>query len=146
MNLMQSMMGNMSHGGGVQPPRQSTAAPIPENFLVKTIRTKIPIIVISIGMFFLFHMGYSDLVSGNVLLSLLLWEAAEIFLLNHFGKLSTGPKFQLVIALFSLPQSIIQNAITVVFILTKVIQDISVFMFVFILLHYFYGEQIESLV
>lgn len=140
-HIMQSLLSNLggaAGGGGgfgqqAQPPVET-----PDNFVVKIIRTRVPIVVLSLAVFLSFYTNRSHLFSGNVLLSLLLWEAVELFLLKYFNKLNQKrSSITFVLALFAIPPHLVDRCLTMLGMLHKIIQDVSVFMFVFVFLHYF---------
>lgn len=121
--------------------QQQQAAEVPDNLIVKLIRTRIPIMLVAISVFILFRTQHSHLLSGNVMLSLLLWETVELFLLKFFNKLNAKrSKITLVLSLFNVPQHLVDRCLTMLGMLHKIVQDFSVFMFIFVFLHYAWDE------
>lgn len=153
-HIMQSLLQNMGgqggfgaaagmSGGGGGPRQQQEE--VPDNLIVKLIRTRIPIVLVAISVFLLFHTQHSHLLSGNVLLSLLLWETVELFLLKFFNKLNAKrSKITLVLSLFNVPQHLVDRVLTMLGMLHKIIQDFSVFMFIFVLLHYVWVDDKDN--
>lgn len=139
-NLLQSMLSGMAGGAGG--PEMAGAPPqeeVPDNLIVKLIRTRIPIVLVALAVFLVFHTQNSHLLSGNVLLSLLLWETVELFLLKFYNKLNAKrSKITIVLSLFNVPQEVVDKCLTMLGMLHKIIQDFSVFMFIFVFLHYFW--------
>lgn len=139
-NLLQSMLSGMAGGAGGTgmagaPPQEE----VPDNLIVKLIRTRIPIVLVALAVFLVFHTQNSHLLSGNVLLSLLLWETVELFLLKFYNKLNAKrSKITIVLSLFNVPQEVVDKCLTMLGMLHKIIQDFSVFMFIFVFLHYFW--------
>ena len=140
-HIMQSLLSNMGGGlggpGGPQQPRQPPVPETPDNLIVKLIRTRIPIVLVAVSVFILFQTQQAHLLSGNVLLSLLLWETVELFLLKFYGKLNAKrSKITIVLSLFNVPQELVDRCLTMMGMVHKIIQDFSVFMFIFVFLHY----------
>lgn len=137
-NLLQSMLSGMAGGAGG--PGMAGAPPqeeVPDNLIVKLIRTRIPIVLVALAVFLVFHTQNSHLLSGNVLLSLLLWETVELFLLKFYNKLNAKrSKITIILSLFNVPQEVVDKCLTMLGMLHKIIQDFSVFMFIFVFLHY----------
>lgn len=129
----------MSFGGG--PPGAQPQEEVPEHMIVKLIRTRIPIVIVALGVFLVFHTQQSHLLSGNVLLSLLLWETVELFLLKHFRQLNARrSKLTIVLSLFNVAPQTVDKCLTMLGMVYKIIQDFSVFMFAFVLLNHFFGR------
>lgn len=134
------MAGGMGGGGGGQPLEE-----VPDNLIVKLIRTRIPIMLMAVVVFVMFHTQHSHLLSGNVLLSLLLWETVELFLLKFFNKLNAKrSKITFVLSLFNVPQHLVDRCLTMLGMVHKIIKDFSVFMFIFVLLHYAWGTNDDN--
>lgn len=148
-HIMQSLLSNLGGAGGASfgmsgsfggPGQPPTQPELPDNLIVKLIRTRIPIILVAIGVFILFHTQHSHVLAGNVLLSLLLWETVELFLLKFYGKLNAKrSKITIVLSLFNVPQHLVDRCLTMLGMVHKIIQDFSVFMFIFVFLHYAWG-------
>lgn len=146
-NLMQSLLSNMGANGGFgmgasfsaggQAPQHQQQPEIPDNMIVKLIRTRIPIMLVGIIVFILFHTENTGILSANVPLSLLLWETVELFLLKYFNKLNAKrSKITLVLSLFNVPQHLVDRVLTMLGMFHKIVQDFSMFMFIFVILHY----------
>lgn len=143
-HIMQSLLANLGSaqgGGGMAGSPQEPQVEVPDNLIVKLIRTRIPIAIIAVCVFFMFHTGAGHLLSNNVLLSLLLWEVVELFLLRLFNKLNQKrSKITFVLALFNVPPHLVDRCLTMLGMFNKVVQDFSVFMFIFCFLHYAFNN------
>lgn len=142
--IMQTLLSNMnmgSAGGSSFPQQQQAHVEVPDNLVVKLIRTRIPIACVALAVFFMFHTHRAHLLSGNVLLSLLLWETVELFLLKYYNKLNQKRSgITLVLTLFNVPPHLVDRGLKMLGMLHKIIQDFSVFMFIFVLLHYYFAS------
>lgn len=105
----------------------------PPGVFSRILRTKIHIAAIAIVIYGLFATGNEFVVSGNVFLSLLLWEIAEILILKTYQTRST---FATILYVFSqIPEQYTASAIKIFVTINKVLQDVAVFTFFFVFSH-----------
>lgn len=136
--LLQTMMTNAGGATSNSMHINNPEPEAPDNFIVKLLNSRLPIVFLAIVVFLIFHTGYESLLSGNVFLTLLLWEAVEIFILEMFNKLhqkKSSSMLNVVVVLAGVPQTAMESLGKIVSTVTKILQDVSVFMFVFISLH-----------
>ena len=107
----------------------TTATSSLENtFFVKVLKTKVPIALISIITYILIATNNS-IISSNVFILFLFWELIEVSL--HLKYKQSKPNF-LLIAFLS-PQ--MERSLKIARTLYKVLRDVAIFMFFFVLTH-----------
>ncbi|GAB0093269.1 uncharacterized protein DMENIID0001_083480 [Sergentomyia squamirostris] len=107
--------------------------PSPPGLIQRFLRTKIHIVLISIAVYMIFATGNEHIVSGNVFLALLLWELAEVLILRTY---QTRSSFAVILYLIGrIPEEYTSSAIKIFETINKVLQDVAVFTFFFVLTH-----------
>lgn len=127
-------------GGGNLPFAQSaqpTSSPIPETPFSKFIRSKIPIVLLSLIVYMLFAMNLDFIVGSSVFSSLIVWEIFEFFITTFVIKSSTqqGGLVNLLFIFGGVSQETTQLILRLLGLANKVIRDIAIFMFTFVMIH-----------
>lgn len=116
--------------------QQQQTREIPETFLQKLVKTKLPIVLISILVYFLFASNTEFWVGSSVFTALLAWELIDFLIM---GSVSSGSSRNNYLSILFLLGGVPQNTATIILksldILNKVLRDVAIFMFVFVITH-----------
>lgn len=132
--LMKAMQGN---NPTFAQPTQPAAPPIPETFFSKFIKSKAPIVLIALTVYLLFAVQLEYFVAGAVFSSLIVWELFEFFLMTFVIKepVQQNPLINLVIIFSGVSQQKSQFILKLLGLGNKIIKDIAIFMFTFVMIH-----------
>ncbi|XP_055596792.1 uncharacterized protein LOC129746890 [Uranotaenia lowii] len=122
-------------GGGANPfgSNSQTTAPVPATRLVRFLRTKIHIALMATVVYLLFATGRQDLIGGNVFILLLGWEMIEVFLLRTYEQ--KGSMLNILFMLGGISQQYSQMIIKFTQTVSKIMKDVAIFVFFFVLTH-----------
>lgn len=126
--------------GSNQPFLQTTqpaAPPVPETPISKFIRSKVPVVLLALIVYMLFALNMDYLVGGAVFSSLIAWEILEFFVTTFVIKqpVQQGGLLNLLFIFGGINQEKAQLILKVMGLLNKVIRDIAIFMFTFVMIH-----------
>lgn len=127
--------------GGAQPfmtgAPQSTAPVVPETSFARFLRSKAPIVVLALIVYMLFALGYESLVGGSVFSSLIVWEIFEFAMTTFVIKpqAQQGGLMNLLFMFGGFQPQTTQLILRVLGLTNKVIRDIAIFMFTFVMIH-----------
>jgi calcium signal-modulating cyclophilin ligand len=139
---------------GSQMPQMSQprAPPVPETPVSKFIRSKIPIVLIALTVYMLFAMNFDFVVGGAVFSSLIVWEIFEFFMATFVLKqpAQQGSLVNLLFVFSGVSQEKAQLILRLLGLVNKVIRDIAIFMFTFVMIHLawsylFVGESLTEI-
>lgn len=131
--ILKTMQGGQPFGQSAQ----QQAPPIPESPLSKFIRSKTPIVLLALIVYALFAANFEFLVGGAVFSSLIAWEIFE-FLITSFVIKQPAQQGGLVNLLFifgGVNQEKAQIILRLLGLANKILRDIAIFMFTFVMLH-----------
>lgn len=119
-----------------QSTQQPPAPPVPQTPLSKFIRSKFPTVIIALIVYMLFALDLGFLVGGSVFSSLIAWEIFEFFLTSFVIKepVQQGV-LNLLFAFGGFSQQKTQLILKLLGLFNKVIRDIAIFMFTFVMTH-----------
>jgi hypothetical protein len=134
------MLKSMQGANGQQPFGQSAqpkAPPIPETPFSKFIRSQTPIVLLALFVYALFAANLEWLVGGAVFSSLVVWEVFEFFVTTFVIKQpqQQGGIINVLFAFGGVSQEKAQIILKLLGLTNKVLRDIAIFMFTFVLLH-----------
>lgn len=126
--------------GGNQPFAQSThpaPPPVPETPLSKFIRSKRIVVLLAFIVYMLFVMNLQFLVGGAVFSSLIVWEVLQLFLSTFVIKQppQQGGLINLLFVFGGVSPVNTQRILKVIALFNKIIRDIAIFMFTFVMIH-----------
>ncbi|XP_055680852.1 uncharacterized protein LOC129788648 isoform X2 [Lutzomyia longipalpis] len=133
LHLLNSMRSQGENGMPPGRPWAGPEKPPPPGLFSRILRTKVHIALIAIGVYILFATGNENILGGNVFVSLLLWEMAEILILKTYQSRSTFALILFVIG--RIPEQYTASAVKIFETIHKVLQDVAVFTFFFVLSH-----------
>lgn len=105
--------------------------------LSKLFATKLHLVITSIIVYFLFVTGNEHVTSNNVFLYLLLWETVEMFVLKTYIPKKSSV-FGIIFVLGGISQQYTSTFIKFIEIMNKVLKDVAVYIFFFVVTHLFY--------
>lgn len=116
---------------------QPTAPPAPETPVSKFIRSKVPIVLLAVAVYMIFALGFDFLVGGSVFSSLILWEIFEFFITTFIIKspVQQGGLVNVIFMFGGITQQQTQVILKLLGLANKIIRDIAIFMFTFVMLH-----------
>lgn len=137
------LLKTMQGPNGPQPFGQSTqpqAPPVPETPVTKFIRSKTPVVLLALIVYTLFALNLDFLVGGAVFSSLIAWEIFE-FLITTFviKQPQQGGIVTILFAFGGVSQEKAQIILKLLGLFNKVLRDIAIFMFTFVVLHLAYS-------
>lgn len=114
-----------------------TAPPIPESTLSKFIRSKTPIVIIALIVYILFAADIDFIVGSAVFSSLIVWEIFEFFMTTFVIKqpVQQGGLVNILFMFGGVSQEKSQLILKLLGLANKVLRDIAIFMFTFVLIH-----------
>lgn len=118
-------------------PSQPATPPVPETPTSRFIRSKYPIVILALIVYMLFAFGLDFLVGGAVFSSLIVWEIAEFFLTTFVIKqpVQQGGLVNILFMFGGISAEQTQIILKVLGLVNKIIRDIAIFMFTFVMLH-----------
>jgi hypothetical protein len=127
-------------GANGQPPfgqSQPKPPPIPETPFSKFIRSQTPIVLLALFVYALFAANLEWLVGGAVFSSLVVWEIFEFFVTTFVIRQPQQPGgiINVLFAFGGVSQEKAQIILKLLGLTNKVLRDIAIFMFTFVLLH-----------
>lgn len=136
---------------GAQPfPQTAPATPVPESTLSKFVRSKVPIVVLAVFVYVAFAFDLDFLFGGAVFSSLIVWEVLELFLTTFVikGPVQQGGLVNLLFVFGGVSQQKSQFILRLLGLTNKILRDIAIFMFTFVLVHLIWSSLIvgESLI
>lgn len=111
---------------------------VPETFVIKLIKSKLPIVFIAIIVYLLFAKDAEYLVGSSVFTVLLGWEVLEFVLMGeaaYRGASARANYLGILFVLGGVPQKTSAIVIRALDILNKVLRDVAIFIFIFVLTH-----------
>lgn len=134
------LLKTMQGGSGGQPFGQSAQPqppPIPETPISKFIRSKTPIVLLALIVYALFAANLDFLVGGAVFSSLIVWEIFEFFVTTFVLKQppQQGGLVNLLFVFGGVSQEKAQIILKLLGLANKIMRDIAIFMFTFVMLH-----------
>lgn len=112
-----------------QPPK------VPDTKLTKFLKTKIHIGLLAILTYFCIASDYSS----NVFLTFLVWETIEMFFLKQYEQ-QTGGILSLIFMFSGIPPSRLNVILKWIYIINRILKDVTVFLFAFVLTHCCFGS------
>lgn len=133
--ILKTMQG--SNPSFVQSSQQPSAPPVPQTLFSKFIRSNIPIILIALIVYMLFVMDFGHIVGGSVFSSLIAWEIFEFFLTSFVIRepVQRGGILNLLFVFGGFSQQKTQMILKLLGLFNKIIKDIAIFMFTFVMIH-----------
>jgi calcium signal-modulating cyclophilin ligand len=118
-------------------PQQPAAPPVPETSTSRFIRSKYPIVILALVVYILFAFGLEFLVGSAVFSSLIVWEIVEFFLTTFVIKqpAQQGGLVNILFMFGGISSEQTQIILKVLGLVNKIIRDIAIFMFTFVMLH-----------
>lgn len=116
---------------------QNTKPPVPQSPFSKFIRSKTPIVLIALIVYMLFALDFSFVVGGSVFSSLIAWEIFEFFMTSFVIKEPTqqGGLVNILFMFGGISPEKTQLILRLVGLVQKIIRDIAIFMFTFVMIH-----------
>lgn len=125
-------------GAGPQAFPQAPPTPaVPETPVSKLLRSKVPIVLLALVVYMLFALDLSYAVGGAVFSSLIVWEIFEFFMTTFVIKQPAQPGglVNLLFIFGGVSQAKAQLILKLLGLTNKVIRDIAIFMFTFVMIH-----------
>ncbi|CRL01793.1 CLUMA_CG015009, isoform A [Clunio marinus] len=134
------MLKTMQGGGNPQFSRasqQQHPSPVPETFLSKFIRSKFPIVLISLAVYMIFTFNMEFLVGGAVFSSLIIWEIFEFIMTTFIIKQPTQPTgiISILFAFGGINQEKAEIIMKLLGLFNKILRDVAIFLFTFVMIH-----------
>lgn len=135
--LMRAMQGNQQFPQSAQP----ATPPVPETPLSKFLKSKRVIVLLAFFVYMLFAFNVQFLVGSAVFSSLIIWEIVQFFLSTFVIRQPAQPGGLVNILLMfgGISQRNTQIILKVLTLFNKVIRDIAIFMFTFVMIHLFWS-------
>lgn len=116
---------------------QPATPPVPETPFSKFIRSKVPVVLLAIIVYMLFALNMEFIVGGSVFSSLIVWELLEFFVSTFLIKQATQSSglINLLFAFSGVSQEKAQLILRLLSIAHKLLRDIAIFMFTFVMIH-----------
>lgn len=108
-----------------------------DSTLVKIIKTKIHILFMSVIVYILIMTNRDEYIGSNIFLVLLTWEMVEVFLLKTYENKNNF--IGIIFLLGGISQKYSQIIIKVVETLNKLLKDVAIFAFFFVVTHLFWN-------
>jgi calcium signal-modulating cyclophilin ligand len=118
-------------------PQSPAAPPTPETPTSRFIRSKYPIVILALVVYMLFAFDLEFLVGGAVFSSLIVWEILEFFLTTFVIKqpVQQGGLVNILFMFGGISTEQTQIILKVLGLFNKIIRDIAIFCFTFVMLH-----------
>lgn len=135
-DIFKSMQGNSS-----QFSQSSQQPPLPQTPLSKFLRSKLPIVIIALIVYMLFTLNLDVVIGSSVFSSLIVWEIFEFFMTTFVIKepLQQGGIVNILFAFGGFSQQKTQLILKLLGLFNKIIRDIAIFMFTFVITHLLYS-------
>lgn len=116
---------------------QPSTPPVPQSPLSKFIRSKTPIVLIALIVYMLFALDLGAFVGGSVFNLLVVWEVFEFFMTTFVIKEPTkqGGLVNILFMFGGISPENTQLILRLLGIIQKIIRDIAIFMFTFVMTH-----------
>lgn len=116
---------------------QPAAPPVPETPVSKFVRSKVPIVLLAVVVYMIFALGFDFIVGGSVFSSLIVWEIFEFFITTFVikGPVQQGGLVNVLFMFGGVTQQQTQVILKLLGLTNKIIRDIAIFMFTFVMLH-----------
>lgn len=137
-DIFKSMQGNSSQFSQSQQP---STPPLPQTPLSKFFRSKLPIVIIALIVYMLFTLNLDVVIGSSVFSSLIVWEIFEFFMTTFVIKepLQQGGIVNILFAFGGFSQQKTQLILKLLGLFNKIIRDIAIFMFTFVITHLLYS-------
>lgn len=137
-DIFKSMQGNSSQFSQSQQP---STPPLPQTPLSKFLRSKLPIVIIALIVYMLFTLNLDVVIGSSVFSSLIVWEIFEFFMTTFVIKepLQQGGIVNILFAFGGFSQQKTQLILKLLGLFNKIIRDIAIFMFTFVITHLLYS-------
>lgn len=131
--MLKSMQGGQKFPQSTQP----SVPPVPESTFSKFIRSQVPIVVIALIVYMVFTANLDFMVGGTVFSSLIVWEVFEFFMTTFVIKqqVQQGGLVNLLFMFGGVSQEKSQIILKLLGLANKILRDIAIFMFTFVLIH-----------
>lgn len=122
-------------------PATPSAPPIPESPFSKFISSKIPILILALIVYVLFALDLQFVLGGTVFSSLIVWEILEFFLTTFVIQKSEqqGGLVNLLFIFGGISQEKTKFILRILALANKLVKDIAIFMFTFVIMHLFWS-------
>ena len=120
-----------------QSAQQPQAPPVPQTPFSKFIRSKFPMVIIALIVYMLFALDLDFIVGGSVFSSLIAWEIFEFFLTSFVIRepVQQGGILNILLMFGGFSQQKTQVILKLLGLFNKIIRDIAIFMFTFVMIH-----------
>lgn len=133
-------------------PAPPSSPPVPESSLSKFISSKIPILLLALIVYVLFALDLQFVLGGTVFSSLIVWEILEFFLTTFVIKKpeQQGGLVNLLFIFGGISQTKTKIILRILGLANKLVKDIAIFMFTFVIMHLFWcfviaGESMKAI-
>lgn len=121
-----------------QSPLSEPKPVIPETLLSRLIQRKVPLMLLAIIVYLIFATDNEFLLGSNVFVALMGWEAIEFFLNGRSFRSAAGgggSYLNILFLLGGIPPQTSQIVLNVMELANKVLRDVAVFVFFFVITH-----------